>query len=162
MKKTILGVLGVCLMHLVIPGPAWAKGQTVRITLTCAGLAGPIELTDPTALTFQFGPWGGAFLDSSRAVRPGVAEGRRLCEVAFYVRYRARDVQLAYVLYYYQGSASTPGYIYLPGRGDPWYWLNVSTILRPGQDGTWHAASLAWEALIRPTITHADAERRAS
>ena len=160
MKRAILRVVAVCLLVLVVPSAAWAKGQTVRITLTCAGLAGPIDLTAPKALSFQFGPWGGAFRDSLRDVGSRVTEGLRLCEVAFYVRYRARDVQLAYVFYYYQGRASAPGHTYLPGRGDPWYSLNTGSILRPGEDGGWCAASLAWEALVRPAIAHAEAAER--
>jgi hypothetical protein len=158
MKTTALGLVAISLVQVLTPTPSWAKGETVKITLTCTGLAGPVDLTDPTALTLRFGPWGGAFLDSTRTGRPGAGKGQRQCEVALYVRYNVRDVQLAYVFYYYPGGASNPGYIYLPGPRDPWYTLNVGTMWRQGQDGKWHVASQEWDALARHAI--AEAQRR--
>jgi hypothetical protein len=155
MNNTAFGLIATCLLQGLIPTPSWAKGETVKITLTCTGMAGPVELTDSIALTPSFGPWGNAILDSTRTARPGTVKGRRMCEVAFYVRYRAHDVELAYVLYYYPGNASTPGCIYLPGPRDPWYTLNVGTMWRPGQDGKWHVASPVWDALARRAIAAA-------
>ena len=39
-------------------------------------------------------------------------------------------------------------WLYLPGRGEAGYSLNVGTILRDGQDGHWHRPPLSWAASI--------------
>src|SRR5438094_4464684 len=49
MKTTALGFVAISLVQVLIPTPSWAKGETVKITLACTGLAGPVDLTDPTA-----------------------------------------------------------------------------------------------------------------
>jgi hypothetical protein len=55
-----------------------------------------------------------------------------------------------------------PGYIYLPGKGETWYSLNVTAILRDGQDEKWNYASPAWEDLIKPIIAGAEAAQHQS
>lgn len=145
--------LALVLLTLALPGTAWAKGRTTRVVFTGMGLARPTEITSGAALDMQNGPWGGGFLDqASRAVTVGPA--RRVCQVDFYVEYDRNNEQLAYVLYYYYpASDGTRGYIYLPGRGEPWYPMNTGTILRPGLDGTWRAASQRWEdAVAHPAL----------
>ena len=54
-------------------------------------------------------------------------------------------------------GSSGQGYIYLPGKGETWYTLNVSAILRDGQDGKWSYASSAWKSLVKPVIAGAEA-----
>jgi len=165
-EAPIVLVLTLLLASVTNPLAAWAKGKTVLITLTCDGLARPIEIVDTVALGFQFGPWGGAFLDASSVVVAKPQTRLRLCEVSFYVQFFGdREAQLAYVLYYgYDPAASSsPGYIYLPGRGEPWYSLNVGTILRSGRDGRWQVAARAWEAeVMRPALARAGHANRAS
>jgi hypothetical protein len=146
----------VALLVLAAPGSALAKGATVRLVLTCGGLAAPVVIADSARLTFALGPWGGGFMDTTRSVRTAPTRPLRPCEVAFYVRYGPSDVQLAYVVYYYPRSRGRSGYVYLPGRGNPWYALNAGTILRRGRDGHWMYASRAWEeGLIRPALAEA-------
>jgi hypothetical protein len=154
------GVVWICLIAaLALAAQASAKGTTVRVTVTGIGFAAPIELTGAQALSFQNGPWGGGFLDSAAgaALRPPATS--RLCELEFYVRYQS--VELAYVIYYEPSGTSAPGYVYLPGKGDPWYALNAGTILRPGRDGTWRRASREWEdAVIKPALERSGLRRR--
>jgi len=46
-------------------------------------------------------------------------------------------------------DARTGGlWLYLPGRGEPGYALNVRTILRDTQDGRWHRPSPAWASAL--------------
>ena len=40
------------------------------------------------------------------------------------------------------------GFVYLPGRGEEWYPLNVSTIFHDGQNGKWHHALANWSKAI--------------
>jgi hypothetical protein len=141
------------LLGLAAPEPALAKGETVRLVLTCGGLAEPIVIADPARLGAAFGPWGGGFMDTTRVLTGAPDRALRPCEVAFYVRYGPSDVELAYVLYYFPRSRGRPGFLYLPGRGNPWYALNAGTILRRGRDGRWLYASREWEErVIRPAL----------
>jgi hypothetical protein len=140
------------LMLLALPTAAWAKGDTARLVMTCVGFERPIEIRNPAALTVENGPWGGGFIDSTKGAVAG-APTRRVCQVDFYVRYSKQDERLAYVIYYYPGKNGAPGYIYLPGRNEPWYWMNAGAMFRPGIDGTWRVASRRWEqALDQPAL----------
>jgi len=143
---------------LVTPAAAWAKGRTARVTLTCEGLSGPVEITDTTVLAFRYGPWSGGFLDSTRGPVARPREGLRVCEVAFYVAFGDRTTRLAYVLYYCYDrvAAARQGFVYLPGEGSPWYALNVATIDRFTRGGRWQMAARPWEDVIRQAIARAD------
>jgi len=141
----------------LITAPAWAKGRTVRIELTCQGLSRPVELTDQTALNFRYGPWGGEFLGAVTQAAP--PDGLRLCEVAFYAESERHQVRLAYVAYYAYDprDRKAPGYVYLPGQLEPWHAMNIGTILRQDRDGRWQQASRDWAiSLVRPAIDKAE------
>jgi hypothetical protein len=140
------------LASLALPTAALAKAPTVRVVFTCTGFARPIEIRNTAALSVENGPWGGGFIDSTKGA-VAAEPTRRLCQVDLYVRLSKRDEQLAYVFYYYPGSDGKAGYIYLPGRDEPWYWLNVSSMFRRGIDGTWRVASQRWEqGVARPAL----------
>jgi hypothetical protein len=141
-KRTLSLLFVLAILSHFLASSLTAKGRTRRITLTCAGSEGPIELTDTTVTGSAFGPWGGQFLDTTRAVLPAPPRASRQCEVAFYVEAGPDHAHLAYVVYY-RYTPGGGGYIYLPGRGDPWYEMNVGTILRDGRDGRWSDPSSA-------------------
>ena len=61
---------------------------------------------------------------------------------------RTEAVRKMYVVIYVRDPTSGAGLVYLPGRGEEHYRLNVRTILREGQDGKWHHASEAWNEAI--------------
>jgi hypothetical protein len=149
---TFIGTFRFAVALLVVshttPAPAWAKGETSRLVLSCMGFSHPVEITSPAALTIENGPWGGGFIDSSKGRVTVAPTNRRTCEVDFYVRYSRRDERLAYVVYYYPGQGSGSGFLYLPGKGEPWYALNVSSMFRAGIDGTWRVASRRWEQAL--------------
>ena len=62
--------------------------------------------------------------------------------------------RLVYVVFYEYDPATEHGYIYLPGRTDDWYGLNVSTILH-GVEGKWFRAWSVWDSVARPLIAGA-------
>ncbi len=137
--------------------PAPAKAATVKIIISGPNLPAPIEVTDEQILALS-NVWAGQFLDGSRS-SPDRPSQRIPFELAFYVKFQDSNPRLMYVAYYYPDRSSQRGYIYLPGRDEPWYYLNVGTILRSGQDGRWNYASPAWESLIKPVITHVTVEK---
>jgi hypothetical protein len=154
--------VSVTFLLLVIPAQMFAKGSTVKITIKGADLKFPIEITDPEVLT-RFQVWsgpgtsafdpnaGGFVVDWSQAVAEP-AKGLPRYEVSFYAK--LQNERLVYVVLYAYDPATDHGYIYLPGRTDKWYELNVSTIYH-GVEGRWFRAWSAWEVIARPLIAGA-------
>jgi len=162
MEKTLFVFpFAVLLILLGTPRPVSAKAATVRITISGGGFARAVEVTNPRILNLS-NVWVGQFLDSSRGPANAPPRGLPRYELSFYVKLREDDTRKMYVVYYCPNPAGGPGYIYLPGRGEAWHSLNISTILRDGQDGKWNHASAAWEDLIKPIIARAVAARRRS
>jgi hypothetical protein len=144
------------LMLLAMPEAASAKAPTVKIIISGGGLTRPIEVTDQRILDIS-NVWSGQFLDGDKETAKEAPRGLQRYEVSFYVAIADNEVRKRYVLYYYPNLTRELGYIYLPGKGETWYSLNVGAIIRDEQDGKWNYASLAWEALIRPMIAAAEA-----
>jgi hypothetical protein len=134
----------------------WSKSPTAKITISGGALTSEIEITDSRILDLS-SAWGGRFLDSSARSAIAPPQVGPTYEVWFYIKSADNGVQRRYVLYYSPSEYSKKGLIYLPGKGQPWYRLNVSAILRDGNDGKWNYASPSWEELIKPVITQAEA-----
>src|SRR5258706_519032 len=114
--KLALGTLALLLgAVLALPTRAAAKGRTVRITLTCTGLAAPIDVTEGPLLTFPVGPWGGRFMDTTRSTLAPPVDVTGVCEVAFYTAMPNKGARLSYVAFYHYRPDGSPGYISLPG-----------------------------------------------
>ena len=157
MKKTLFVFpFAFLLMFLGMSEAASAKSPTVKIMISGGGLTSAIEVTDPRILDIS-NVWSGQFLDRSRGTAKEPPRGLQRYEVSFYIKITNNEVRKKYVLYYYLNTATEPSYIYLPGKGETWYSLNVGAILRDEQDGKWNYASSAWEDLIKPMITGAEA-----
>jgi hypothetical protein len=73
-------------------------------------------------------------------------------QVSFYAK--LPNERLIYVVFYEYDVATKQGYIYLPGRTDEWYRLNVSTIIR-GVEGRWFRAWSGWDSVAMPIIAGA-------
>jgi hypothetical protein len=161
--KQLLSVL-VTFLLLVIPAQVLAKGHTVKITIQGADLKTPVEITDPNVLT-KFQVWSGPGTSSNfpgfNPNAPGFIvdwtqavakppKGLQRYEVSFYAK--MPDERLIYVVFYEYDPATEHGYIYLPGRTDEWYRLNVSTISHGGIEGKWFRAWSEWENVARPLI----------
>ena len=157
-------VLAVC----AISAPLLAKGPTTRIVISGPGLSAPVEITDSTLLR-QFVVWAGAgvtvngqeqergfIVDWPKGAvvkRPG--ELPRY-QVSFYVKYANRPLEsqeerLAYVVMYEPDEAASAGYVYLPGKGEEHFQLNVAT-MRRGREGQWFHASDAWNRAARHVL----------
>jgi hypothetical protein len=138
----------------------FAKAPTSKITIK-----GPdrklIEITDPKILA-NFRVWAGPETSSNEArslivdwSRGPIAEpSPRLqrYEIDFYVK--LPEERLMYVVFYEFDASSRQGYVYLPGKSDNWYSLNVGTIFHE-VEGKWFHAWSAWDNLAGPLITEA-------
>jgi hypothetical protein len=125
------------LLHAALPK------ETVKLTISGPGLPQSIEVTDPFALALA-SVFSGEFIGTP-ATEPDPSWPRYA--VAFDVQTLDR-VKMAYVVSYSRSRWTGEGFIYLPGRGENWYRLNISTIIRDGQDGRWHHAPAAWSHAI--------------
>jgi hypothetical protein len=146
------------LMLLALPEAASAKAPTVKIIISGGGLTRPIEVTDQRILDIS-NVWSGQFLDRSRGTAKEQPRGLQRYEVSFYVKIADNNVRKKYVLYYYPNPSTEPGYIYLPGKGEIWYSLNVGTIIRNEQDGKWNYVFPGWDNLIKPMIADGEAKQ---
>jgi hypothetical protein len=163
MKRTVAVLVGFFLI--VIPAQLFAKGDIVRITIKSDHLKTPIEIIDPKILaTFNIWPGPGTggtipdanfngadgfIIDWSRPALSDHPRGLRRYEVSFYAK--LPNERLVYVVFYEFDPATGHGYIYLPGRADEWYRLNVGTIFR-GVEGQWFRAGSEWDRVARPLI----------
>lgn len=155
--KRIVPVL-IAFFLLAIPAQLFAKGVTLKIIIRGGDLKAPIEITDSKVLA-NFIVWAGpgtspneteAFIidwsDGPGAERP---KGLPRYEISFYAKHP--EERLVYVVFYEYDPATLRGYVYLPGKTDQWYRLNVSTILR-GVEGNWFRAWSAWDDVARPLL----------
>jgi len=132
-----------------------AKGSPDKIVITSPSLAQPLEINDRETLK-QFDPWSGQFIDWQRGPIAAPLDQTRCYDVLFYMKWPGRhsnfdrgDLKLIYSVRYCRGPNGEPGYIYLPSPDDDRYSVNPGTIWRERDDGKWHEASAAWEALMR-------------
>src|SRR4051794_583356 len=152
---------------------ATAKAPTIRITIKSDNGSAPIEITD-TAVG-DFNVWAGpgvrinevpqtiGFIpdwDKGALKQPESTLPRY--KTSFYTGCRQSEIagcdhpeqQLSYVVLYVYDAAAAQGFVYIPGRGEPWYDLNTRSILR-GLEGNWFAATREWQRFVTPFITRA-------
>jgi hypothetical protein len=114
--------------------------ETAKLTVSGPGLARSIEITQQSVLVLS-NVFAGTFIGAA-ATAPDAAWPRYA--VAFDIQTMNGVKEAAYVVTYSRNRWTGEGYIYLPGPGDEWYRRNIGTILREGEDGSWHRASPGW------------------
>jgi len=159
-----------CLAVSLFLAPLSAVGLTSRIVIRDLDRGSVSEITDRSVLT-QFQVWSGQGTYSGPPGQgtegtqgfiidwpAGIVEQRpsqvRRYELRFYVEPRitsARPVlgaeELAYVVLYEHDPATGLGYVYLPGRSDEHFALNVRSIHRR-VEGHWLRANEAWQTVF--------------
>jgi hypothetical protein len=125
-----------------------AKGTTVKLTLTGPGLVRPVEITEPDMLQ-GWNVWEGWFIGETIAIPPRIKGP--IYQVAFDVRlpeWMRAGVKTMYTVSVARDVRSGALWLYLPGRGEPGYALNVRTMLRDTQDGHWHRPPAPWASAL--------------
>lgn len=158
-----------CLSVSVLIASLSAKGPTTRIVITDVARGSVSEITVRAVLD-QFHVWAGRGTYSGAPGREnegtqgfiidweaGVIDQRpsqlRRYELRFYVEPKrvsnplrsASGEELAYVVLYEHDQSTGQGYVYLPGRSDEHFGLNIRSIHR-GLEGRWLRASKAWQS----------------
>lgn len=147
-----------------------AKGATTKIIINGTDLAAPIEIADPTILR-PFDVWAGPgtmscirgvcaegaegfIIDWAAGVIAQRPTGLRRYTVSFYTEQQGLGnagggmpvEEPSYVVLYEYDPAAQRGYVYLPGKDDQLYQMNVKAIFRQ-REGNWFLATGAWQEL---------------
>jgi hypothetical protein len=125
-----------------------AKGATVKLTITGPGLTAPVEIVE-RGIVDQSNVWEGSFIGEMLAAAPQVRPP--LYTVTFDVQlpeWQRAGVRRMYTVSLAREAGGGGLVVYLPGRGQAGYGLNVGTILRDTQDGHWHRPPAAWASLV--------------
>jgi hypothetical protein len=149
---------------------ASAKGRTVKVVIAGGHLAHPIVLAEDTVK--QFGVWAGAgvtidgvpqtsgfIIDWSQGAIEPPKEGLARYTVSFYAGCKVgqdfgcntETPLLSYVVVYAHEPSAGKGYVYLPGKNEEWYSLNIQSIFRK-LEGQWFQATPEWERIVNPLI----------
>lgn len=168
--KRILAVAFAIALLLIPASRLLAKGATTRIVIEGGDLAKPIEITDRNILA-NFHVWAGAgtsssqhgfdpkapsfIIDWSQGSVAELPQALQKYQVSFYSDELSKQ-RPVYVVNYAICRGSEKGLVYLPGKSDEWWGLNVGSILR-GVEGKWFHAWSKWEAVARPLIEKARA-----
>lgn len=159
-----IAVLLVLFLSLASPAPLLAKGPTLKIVIQGADLATPIEIRDTKVLS-SFAVWSGLgtysnkpgfdpttpsfVIDWSQGATPEPSESAPRHEVLFYA---ARpNERLVYAVSYVFDAVKGEGYVYLPGKSDENYKLNVHTIVRH-VEGKWFHSWSKWDSIAQQLI----------
>lgn len=139
-----------------------AKGLTTRITLKDAAHQTSVEMTDQSVVT-AFNLWAGPgtfsngvegttgfIIDWQAGIARDRPDGLARYEVSFHARFLGRSTEeVVYVVFYEHDPSSGRGFVYLPGRSDKHFGLNVRTILHGGKfEGHWFYATDAWQNAV--------------
>ena len=145
-----------------------AKGAMVRIEIRSAALAEWIAITDPNIQGFHV--WSGPGVNNvpvadaegfianwkGGAVPNPPARAPRY-ELSWYAachagaNCRSTQPSLVYVVVYARDPSTGDGYVYLPGKGEPSYDLNVTSIYR-GVEGHWFRTTESWDRFVDPFV----------
>jgi len=149
--------LAVCLL-VAIPSLVFAKANTSKIIIKGSDRKS-IEITDAKLLG-NFRVWAGPgtssddakslIVDWSRGRVAEAPQGLQRYEVDFYAK--LPDERLIYVVFCQYDPSTAQGYVYIPGKADEGYWLDVGTILH-GVEGNWFHAWSAWDEIAGPLVT---------
>jgi hypothetical protein len=159
--------LGSIAMGLVLAGLLCAKAPVGAVTISGGGLPKAIEITE-SAVIKSFDIWSGPgnFKIENGVRTPIVRDGsilwsqgivsdppKRPPEYEISFNGSVPEDRLFVVLYRYDPSAHF-GCVYLPGKGEGWYDVNVRTMYR-GVEGHWFRTSRAFDELVQPLIEKA-------
>lgn len=157
-----IAALSVVYLLLAAPASLLAEAPTVKIVIQGADLTIPIQVTDGKVLAnFQVLSGKGTYANEPRLEEPSfiidwsggpTVEPRKSLpryKVLFYAGRPNR--RLAYVVSYAFDAVTGEGYVYLPGKNDEDYALNVHTILR-GVEGRWFHSWSKWDSVAQQLI----------
>jgi hypothetical protein len=159
-----IAVLSIVLLLLANPARLVAKSPTLKIVIQGADLITPIEIRDPKVLA-NFQVWSGMgtysnvpgfdpttpsfIIDWSAGSTVDPSKALPRYEVSFSADWP--NERLVYALSYAFDALTGRGYVYLPGKNDKNYELNVHTIIRRAE-GKWFHSWAKWDSIAQQLI----------
>jgi len=158
MNRILSRALVVVLLAFGTTSVLFAKGRTVKLSVTGPHLANGVEVTDPSAMANVWGiaaSCGGAHSFYTRlASQPPLGLPRY--RVAFHVRSAGDEaVHIMYVVGYVFDPAASKAFVYFPAKGEDGYAVNSGSIVREAHEGKWYEAGGAWSAAINAKLAPA-------
>lgn len=149
MRRAILiSALGI-LLFFISTTIAVAKGPPDKITISGSGLTRPIEITDQHTLQ-QLNILTDISVFAQKGALSFAPKTDHTYEVLLYLKDENNQLQVRYAIEYVPDQ---PGYIYIPGSGDPWFETNIGSISRGSTiEGHWFYASKQWNELVQPFL----------
>jgi hypothetical protein len=160
------------LVALSVASPSlFAKGNMVRIEIRGQALSRPVAIIDPKIQAFHV--WSGPGVNNvavenaegfianwKNGTVPAPPARMPRYELSWYaachqgaVNCRSTQPSIVYVVRYARDPSSGHGFVYLPGRGEPSYDLNVRSIYRgPRVEGHWFRTTESWERFVDPLL----------
>lgn len=146
------------------PAPLFAKAETVKIVIQGADLGAPIQITDRKVLA-DIQVWSGKgtysnspefdseapsfIIDWSQGTTSELPRSLPRYQISFYAKLPTE--RLIYLVWYAFDPVTGQGYVYLPGKNDKEYRLNVRTIIR-GVEGKWFHSWSRWDEVAEKMI----------
>jgi hypothetical protein len=159
--KRVVALSGI-LLSLAGPVFLFAKGRTVRIVIRGAELATPVQVSNQKIVAnFQVVSGKGTYSNEPRLEEPSFvidwSQGPTVeppkplprYEVLFYAD--RPNERLVYAVSYAFDAVTGQGYVYLPGKNDENYELNVHTIIRR-VEGKWFHSWDRWDGIAQQLI----------
>ena len=144
--RTNLVTLAAVTLAAVLTSAAEIK-STTKLQISVAGAdARAVVVTDPRVLAMSH-VYVGQFIGQPVEV----PNYQSLYTIRFDIQARDGIRADAYAVQYAVDGQGR-GFIHLPGRGEPYYRGNISTIIRNRQDGRWHRAAPEWSAALQPYL----------
>lgn len=153
-QRTVASILFL-VVALALSPSASAKAETVKLTVSGAELAKPVELTDPEAIAADVFAGNFAEWNRQRVESPDARLPRYMIELHLRPP-RTTASRIMYVVTFVWDAENEEGLVYLPGPGERSYNLNISTIDRAGRDGKWHYADPRWSRAITEALDSFD------
>ena len=157
-----IAALSLACVLLATPVSLLGKSPTIKIVIQGADLTGPIQITDGKVLAnFQVFSGKGTYSNEPRLEEPSFIidwpegptaqppKGLPRFEILFYVD--RQNEHLVYAVSYAFDAVTGEGYVYLPGKNDKNYTLNVHTIIRR-VEGEWFHSWAKWDGVAQQLI----------
>jgi len=145
--KTIwLVVLAVFLAY---AGTVVAKGSTVQLTITGPGIMSPIHSSHTSLVSANV--WFGNHFDWETTTLENATVLDSDYHVFFWVKLPRGHIEMMYMLNYRWDAELDRAIVCIPGERDPWYHVNVSSIIR-GNEGDCFFTKPEWGSAIKALI----------
>ena len=137
------------LAGLIMPESGETKGRTIELTITGPGLESPLHSTEESVTSASV--WGGGHIDWAAGPIDKAVGETPVYLVHFWVELPRGPIQMKYIIGFRWDYDSNRAIVCIPGKGNPWYNVNVSSIIR-GNEGSCFYAEEKWGEAVQSVL----------